>query len=122
MSSLPGTNSVHASGTEVTVIANPIDGYQFSEWAGDCTGSDPCVVTMDDNKSVAANFVRLFTLTAQANPPAGGTVSPDSTTSHIAGSKITVVANPTEGYQFRSGAVTAPAEALVSSPWMRTSR
>ena len=96
----PGTNSVHASGTEVTVIANPTDGYQFSEWAGDCTGSDPCVVTMDDNKSVAANFVRLFTLTAQANPPAGGTVSPDSTTSHIAGSKITVVANPTEGYQF----------------------
>ena len=96
----PGTNTAHESGSEVTTIANPTDGYQFSEWAGDCTGSDPCVVTMDDNKSVAANFVRLFTLTAQANPPAGGTVSPDSTTSHIAGSKITVVANPTEGYQF----------------------
>ena len=96
----PGTNTAHEFGSEVTTIANPTDGYQFSEWAGDCTGSGRCVVTMDDNKSVTANFVRLFTLTAQANPPAGGTVSPDSTTSHIAGSKITVVANPTEGYQF----------------------
>ena len=96
----PGDNTAHASGTEVTVIADPTDRYQFSEWGGDCTGSSPCVVTMDDNKSVAANFVRLFTLTAQANPTVGGTVSPDSATSYTAGSKITVVANPTEGYQF----------------------
>ena len=96
----PGANTIHASGTEVTVISNPADGYQFSEWAGGCTGSGDCVVTMDDDKSVTANFVRVFTLTAQANPPAGGTVSPDSTTSYTAGSQVTVIANPTDGHQF----------------------
>ena len=95
----PGGSTIHTSGTEVTVIADPSDGYQFSEWDGDCTGNGPCVVAMDDNKSVDANFVRLFTLTNQANPPAGGTVSPDGATSHTAGSHVTVVASPTEGYQ-----------------------
>ena len=96
----PGDNTAHASGTEVTVISNPADGYQFSEWAGDCSGSDDCVVTMDSDKSVTANFVRVFTLTTQANLPAGGTVSPNNATSHTAGSHVTVIANPTDGHQF----------------------
>ena len=96
----PGVNSVHASGTELTVIANPTDGYQFSEWGGDCSGNDVCMVTMNTDKSVTANFVRVFTLTARANPTDGGTVSPDSATSHTSGSHVTVVANPTDDHQF----------------------
>ena len=96
----PGGNTIHVSGTELTVIANPTDGYQFSEWSGDCSGNDVCMVTMNTDKSVTANFVRVFTLTAQANPTDGGTVSPDSATSHTAGSHVTVVANPTDGHQF----------------------
>ena len=96
----PGGNTVHASGTEVTVIANPTDGYQFSDWGGDCSGRNPCIVTMDADKSVTANFIRVFTLTTHASPPAGGRVSPDNATSYASGSNVTVVANPTEGYQF----------------------
>ena len=96
----PGGSTIHVSGTEVTVIANPTDGYQFSEWGDGCVGSDVCMVTMDADKSVTANFVRLFTLTAHANPTAGGTVSPSSVTSHTEGSKIIVIVNPAEEYQF----------------------
>ena len=112
----PGGNTVHASGTEVTVIADPTDGYQFSEWGGDCSGIGDCVITMDGAKSVAANFVRLFTLTAQANPPAGGTVSPDRITPHTAGSHVTVIANPTGGYQFSdwSGDCTGSGACVVT--------
>ena len=96
----PGDHTAHAFGTEVTVIANPADAYQFSEWDGDCTGSDGCVVTMNSDKSVTASFVRVFTLTTHANLPVGGTVSPNNATSHTADSHVTVIANPTDGHQF----------------------
>ena len=97
---LPEGGASHKLDTTVTIFASPAEGYQFSEWTGDCTGSGDCVVTMDDDKSVAANFVRVFTLTTQANPVGDGTVSPDNATAHTAGSQVTVIANPADGYQF----------------------
>ena len=113
---LPQGRTSHNPGTTVTIVANPAEGYQFSEWTGDCSGIGDCVITMDGTKSVAANFVRLFTLTAQANPPAGGTVSPDSITPHTAGSHVTVIANPTDGYQFSdwSGDCTGSGACVVT--------
>ncbi len=97
---LPEGRTSHKPGTTVTIVASPADGYQFLEWTGDCTGSRPCVVITDADKSVTANFIRVFTLTTRSNPPAGGTISPDTATSHTEGSKVTVVASPAEGYQF----------------------
>ena len=44
-------------GTQVSLTATPNTGYQFVDWAGDAAGSDtPTTITMDGNKSVAANF------------------------------------------------------------------
>ena len=96
----PGDNTVHASGTEVTVIANPTDGYQFSDWGGDCSGSDTCKLTMTGNKSVTANFAPVFALTAAADPTDGGTVLPGGVTSYVYGTKVTVLAYPAAGYRF----------------------
>lgn len=45
-----------ASGTVVTLTAAPGSGYNFSGWAGDCSGTGTCTVTMNSAKNVVANF------------------------------------------------------------------
>ena len=46
-----------ASGTLIKLTAIPIAGYQFSGWGGACSGyGNYCVVTMDTEKTVTANF------------------------------------------------------------------
>jgi hypothetical protein len=45
-----------ASGTQVTLTAVPAAGSAFSGWTGDCSGTDPCVLTMDADKNVVATF------------------------------------------------------------------
>ena len=45
------------SGATVTLTAAPIGNYDFSEWAGDASGSNASVsITMDTNKDITANF------------------------------------------------------------------
>lgn len=47
----------YASGTVVTVTANPASGWQFSGWSGDLSGSlNPTTITMNSNKSITATF------------------------------------------------------------------
>lgn len=48
----------YPAGAEVTLTALPNQGYSFSGWSGDVTGSAASVtVTMDGDKTVAATFV-----------------------------------------------------------------
>jgi Divergent InlB B-repeat domain len=43
--------------TEVTLMAAPSAGSSFGSWSGDCTGTESiCVVTLDQARSVTANF------------------------------------------------------------------
>ena len=50
-----------ADGTAVTLTATAVgDGYSFSGWSGDCSGSGTCVLMIDRDRSVTANFVRYF--------------------------------------------------------------
>ncbi len=46
----------YAEGTEVTLVPIAETGSEFVKWAGDCTGSGACKVTMSANKSVTATF------------------------------------------------------------------
>ena len=96
----PQGTTQHTEGNEVTVTAAPADGYGFSGWSGACSGTDACVVIMDGDKNVTANFFTRFKLTTMAEPSSGGTVSPEGTTSYNAGSEVTVTATPTSGYTF----------------------
>jgi uncharacterized repeat protein (TIGR02543 family) len=50
-----------AAGTKVTLTPTPATGSFFDVFSGDCTGSGPCVVTMDRDRSVTVQF--------RANPP-----------------------------------------------------
>ncbi len=45
-----------SAGTQVTLTASPDPGSRFLGWQGDCNGTGPCVLTVDADKQVTANF------------------------------------------------------------------
>ena len=47
-----------ANGTIVTLTATPDAGSTFTAWGGDCTGTGPCVVTMDQDEAVTRHLPR----------------------------------------------------------------
>ena len=53
----------YLEGTVVTLTANPAAGWSFYQWTGDCAGQvNPCVLTMDNDKSVTAVFEQTISL------------------------------------------------------------
>ncbi|WP_168058585.1 InlB B-repeat-containing protein [Candidatus Manganitrophus noduliformans] len=62
--------------TTVTLTTAPAEDTDFTGWSGACTGTGPCVVTMDAAKSVTATFtLKSFTLTVAKNGSGTGTVT-----------------------------------------------
>ncbi len=64
-----GTNT-YQHGARVTLIPTPASGYRFQGWEGACSGSGECVLVMDGNKSVTANFLSpaaIFLLSGLVN-------------------------------------------------------
>jgi hypothetical protein len=64
------------SGTtiELTPIAPPESGYEFYSWEGDCSGTNSCRLTVDNNKNVTAKFTTLPKYRISAVKPSGGYV------------------------------------------------
>lgn len=57
---VPGTYP-YDEGAVVGVTAAPSAGYRFANWSGDASGiQNPIALTMNSNKSVAANFIRII--------------------------------------------------------------
>ncbi len=55
---------IYDYGTELTLTPNPEVGTTFAGWIGDCTGTDPCVVTLTEDLDVEAVFtLNRYTLT-----------------------------------------------------------
>ncbi|HEX3906696.1 MAG TPA: Ig-like domain repeat protein, partial [Mycobacteriales bacterium] len=69
-------------GTTVTLTATPDAGSGFAGWTGDCSGTDPCTVTLDAAKSVGATFtlLPLHTLAVTRAGNGSGTVNTDDAT------------------------------------------
>ena len=103
----------YARGRTVTVTATPTSGYVFSRWFGACTGSGACNVTMDEDKTVTANFLNEFTLSTVAVPIAGGTVAGGG--NYRSGTPVVAVAIPNSGYSFTgwSGACSGTGQCNV---------
>jgi hypothetical protein len=51
-----GCSAGYASGTSVTLTAGFVAGYSFTGWGGACSGTGLCHVTIDQAKTVVANF------------------------------------------------------------------
>jgi pimeloyl-ACP methyl ester carboxylesterase len=64
-SDLPGINcgslciGAYDPNSTVTLTPSPNPGFNFTGWAGDCVGTGPCVLTMNNDKSVTATFVAI---------------------------------------------------------------
>jgi len=107
---LSPAGGAYITGTEVTLTAIPMPGYQFSRWSGDTSSTNPSVsVTMDSNKVIVASFVQSYTLTLTIYPSGDGIVDLDPPGGGYAnGTKVTLAAVPTPGYLFShwSGNIT----------------
>ena len=109
----PSGTTLHRASSTVTVMASPAARRQFSQWAGDCSGGEACVVTMDSDKSVTAEFVQVFDLITEVVPQEGGSIFPEGKTSHREHQQVTVIASPADGYQFSEWGARAPATTPV---------
>ena len=94
-------NGTYDTGSQVTAVATPASGYRFVSW----TESGVSVSTIASftfaataNRTLVANFVQTFQVTAAANPAAGGTISGGGT--YDSGSPVSVTATPATGYRF----------------------
>jgi hypothetical protein len=63
------------AGTTVTLTAAPDGDSVFGGWSGACTGTDPCVVSIDQAKSVTATFLPLYAVTVTMADATPGTVT-----------------------------------------------
>ena len=67
----------YTHGSPVTITAEPEPGYEFVNWSGDCSG-DTCSLTMDEDKTVTANFSFIvYTLDITKTGSGSGTVTSD---------------------------------------------
>jgi hypothetical protein len=98
------------SGAAVTLTATPDAGATFTGWGGDCTGTGPCVVTMDQDRAVTATFdtgAPTLTVTKAgsgsgtvASSPAGIDCGVTCSAPFTSGTTVTLTATPDAGSTF----------------------
>jgi len=115
----------YAFGASVTLTPQPAAGYQFSGWAGACSGTAACTLTMAGDRDATATFAPLpgavrHTLTVQRagsgsgrvhSTPAGILCPSDCSEELLAGTQVTLTAAPDGDATFAgwSGACTGAA-------------
>ncbi|HYB99570.1 MAG TPA: alpha/beta hydrolase-fold protein [Candidatus Limnocylindrales bacterium] len=95
--------------SEVTLTAEPGDGYMFAGWEGDCAGDGECVLVMDGSKSATANFApipfhrlsvtRLGSGTVTSDP-AGIDCGADCIEDYAQDTVVALAATPGDGFTF----------------------
>ncbi|WP_342039365.1 InlB B-repeat-containing protein [Pontibacter indicus] len=95
----------YVAGTEVTLRAIPDDGYRFTGWSGDASGTEATTaVVMNANKTVSATFEPIPTFTLTIAESSNGSITqdpaPDQTGKYREGTMVTLTAEPASGYRF----------------------
>ncbi len=72
--------AAYAPGTTVNLTTTPAPGSIFTGWSGDCTGTDPCTVTMTQARSVTATFQLLTVSVTITTDPTGKQITVDGQT------------------------------------------
>jgi hypothetical protein len=94
----------YAAGEVVAVTVEADPGWELDHWIGACTGSGPCAVTMDGDKTVTAVLAATVLLTVRVDGPGavhGLDFGPDGCEAFCArsfriGTQITLLAAPDE--------------------------
>ena len=61
-------DGTYNSGSTISISATPSNGYQFSHWSGDASGSsNPLSITINEDTSIVANFSVIGTNTTSDN-------------------------------------------------------
>jgi len=98
----------YAEGTLVTLSQAADPGFTFDGWAGDCTGSGACQLTMDQARSVTATFTQIvYPLTIQISGSGSVTSSPggiacpgDCSEDYAEGTLVTISQAADPGFTF----------------------
>ncbi len=90
----------YAREQEVEVEAFPHDGWEFSHWSGDLSGTETTkTLIMNEDKEIKAHFNQIMhTVTLRSEPSDGGDLSGEGT--YPMGTEVTVMATPNENYDF----------------------
>jgi hypothetical protein len=96
---------VYDVGTVVDLIATPGEGYRFVEWTGDVGTIDDVyaaetTITMNDDYSITANFVRQYDLTTSSTEGGSVTEPGEGVFTYDVGTVVDLIATPGEGYRF----------------------
>ncbi len=88
-------------GTVVMLTANTIDGWSFTHWSGDLTGSNnPEYITMDSDKNVTAHFtINFYSLDIIIDGNGYVETHPEEPLYHY-GANVTLTAFPDLGWSF----------------------
>lgn len=93
---------LYAPNENVTLTALPEQGYIFTGWGDDATGTtNPFILTMSGDKTVSATFepAPFYHLFVEAEGPGSVAVDPPGT-QFIAGTTVTLTATAESGYVF----------------------
>jgi uncharacterized repeat protein (TIGR02543 family) len=96
----PGTDGRYTKDAIAVLTASPASGYRFDRWSGDVSDKVTSItITLNTNKSIVADFIKVYTLSTVTSPTEGGAVSPVSGT-YDTGSSVILTATPATGYRF----------------------
>ncbi|MCU0222481.1 MAG: hypothetical protein MUF27_00085 [Acidobacteria bacterium] len=118
------------SGTVIVLNPDPTTGFSFAGWTGACSGTGLCVVTLNADSTVGANFsgVAQPTLSVSVTPDAGGSVASapagiscgagntQCSNAWPVGTGISLTATPVSGWNFTgwSGACTGTGSCAIT--------
>jgi len=92
----------YTNGASCTLTANPASGYAFLNWTegGNVVegAGATYTFTVESSRTLVANFVAGYNVTATANPEAGGSIT--GAGSYASGSNVTLTATANTGYTF----------------------
>jgi len=96
----PNQGNFH-KGDEVTLTANPANGWTFAGWSGDLTGSEnPATITIEGETNITATFTQNeYNLDVTIVGNGSVTKNPDKTTYHY-GDVVTLTALANTGWHF----------------------
>ncbi len=104
-------NASYKKDAAVTVTAPKINGYEFINWSGASSSENSVVtITMDENKTLTANYRKIiFTLSVEYPSAAGNVYFEPYKSGYTYDENVTVIAEANPGYEFTgwSGASTS---------------